>query len=314
MTLSVTMYHKEDRGEWDALVDSARNGLFMHRRDYMEYHADRFDDVSAVARIDGKAVALLPASIDRDCALAISHAGLTFGGVLLARDLRGENALAAIDLLLDVLKTAGARELEVRVLPPEFCTYPSGEVPYGLWRRGFRLSRRDLSTILPLEKGIAFNGAKRRSVSKALEGGVEICRGNVVAFHDLLTDVLRIRHNVAPVHSLSELEWLIATFPEKILLRTATMKGVVLAGILLFQYPTVWHAQYMVASPEGRNVGALDVLIANAINDARKTNASWFSFGTSTTDSGKILNEGLIWQKESFGGRSITHDFMRGVL
>ena len=48
--------------------------------------------------------------------------------------------------------------------------------------------------------------------------------------------------------------------------------------------------------------------------EATDAGASWLSFGTSTTDNGRTLNEGLLWQKESFGARSVTHDFLRGTL
>ena len=27
------------------VVDQSRNGTFLHRRDYMDYHADRFEDM-----------------------------------------------------------------------------------------------------------------------------------------------------------------------------------------------------------------------------------------------------------------------------
>jgi hypothetical protein len=70
----------------------------------------------------------------------------------------------------------------------------------------------------------------------------------------------------------------------------------------------------MAASEDGRKLGALDLVVASLIEEARKAGADWLSFGTSTTDEGRQLNRGLLWQKESFGGRSITHDFMRGRL
>jgi lipid II:glycine glycyltransferase (peptidoglycan interpeptide bridge formation enzyme) len=90
--------------------------------------------------------------------------------------------------------------------------------------------------------------------------------------------------------------------------------GSLLAGVLVYCYPTAWHTQYMAASPEGRKVGGLDLIVAQLIDEARTAGAEWLSFGTSTTNGGKTLNEGLLWQKESFGGRSVTHDFMTGSL
>jgi hypothetical protein len=70
----------------------------------------------------------------------------------------------------------------------------------------------------------------------------------------------------------------------------------------------------MAASQEGRKLGALDLIIDQLISDARDAGVPWVSFGTSTTDEGRELNDGLLWQKESFGGRSIAHDFLHGPL
>ena len=313
MTIEIVRYTPEYGPAWDALVDAARNGLFQFRRDYMDYHADRFADLSALALIDGQAVALLPASIDRATGLATSHGGLTFGGVVVRRDLRGDVAIGAVDALLDGLAEWGARQLEVRLLPHFLASYPSAEVDYALWRRGFAMNRRDLSSVLPLHDPLVLNSSKKQAITKAVKAGLEVGGGTLARFHALLGDVLG-RHGAVPVHRLDELERLSGKFPRDILLRSVERDGVMLAGVLVFRYPTAWHTQYMAASDDGRKFGALDLIVASLIDEARGAGAAWLSFGTSTTDQGRSLNEGLLWQKESFGARSVTHDFMRGTL
>ena len=313
MTIEIVRYTPEYRPAWDALVDVSRNGLFQFRRDFMDYHADRFEDVSMLAMVEGEAVALLPCSIDRASGLAISHGGLTFGGVVVRRDVRGALAIQAIDCFLDELKAAGARELEVRVLPTFLASYPSGETDYALWRHGFVLSRRDLSSVLPLNDPIALNTLKKRAVAKAVKAGLGVGGGTLAQFHALL-DVVLERHGAHPVHRLDELELLSKAFPQDILLRAVVRDETMLAAVLVFRYPTAWHTQYMAASDDGRRFGALDMIVASIIDEAREADASWLSFGISTTEQGQNLNEGLLWQKESFGARSVTHDFMRGTL
>ena len=313
MTIEIVRYTPEYGPAWDALVDAARNGLFQFRRDYMDYHADRFADLSALALIDGQAVALLPASIDRATGLATSHGGLTFGGVVVRRDLRGDVAIGAVDALLDGLAEWGARQLEVRLLPHFLASYPSAEVDYALWRRGFAMTRRDLSSVLPLHDSLVLNSSKKQAIAKAVKAGLKVGGGTLARFHALLGDVL-LRHGAVPVHRLDELEELTGKFPRDILLRGVERDGVMLAGVLVFRYPTAWHTQYMAASDDGRKFGALDLIVASLIDEARGAGAAWLSFGTSTTDQGRSLNEGLLWQKESFGARSVTHDFMRGTL
>jgi RimJ/RimL family protein N-acetyltransferase len=312
--VQVIPYAAEHKATWNSLVRQSRNGLFLFDRDYMEYHSDRFEDCSALAFVDGQPVAALPASIERATHRVISHAGLTFGGVVLAEQLRGSVAIRVINALLDALRSWGAKELEVRMLPGFLASNPSAELDYLLWRRGFTLSRRDLSTAIPLSRALALNSSKRQAVAKARKAGLVVESGSLEPFHALLAEVLSWRHSATAVHSLDDLRLLMNRFPEQVLLRTVKQDGSLLAGVLVYCYPTAWHTQYMAASPEGRKVGGLDLIVAQLIDEARTAGAEWLSFGTSTTNGGKTLNEGLLWQKESFGGRSVTHDFMTGSL
>lgn len=314
MSVEVRRYGPDLAQEWDRLVYNSRNGLFLFRRGYMDYHADRFADMSAMAYVDGDLAAVLPASFDRESGRASSHGGLTFGGVLFRRDLRGDVALRVIDALLDALKSWGASELEVRLLPQFLASYPSAELDYALWRRGFSLVRRDLSSAIPLGDGLPFNSSKKQAIAKAAKAGLAVGEGSFADFHMLLQEVLEARHGVEPVHALAELQLLSSRFPDEILLRSVEKDGHMLAGAVVYRYPKAWHTQYMAASGEGRGMGALDLVIAGLIDEARHAGAPWFSFGTSTTNQGTELNEGLLWQKESFGARSVTHDFMRGTL
>ena len=314
LTVEVIRFEERFRDDWDALVDDARNGLFLFKRSYMEYHSDRFEDMSAIALVNGKPAALLPASIDPEGGLVTSHAGLTFGGVVFRSALRGKVAIRLVDAFLDALRAWGATELEVRLLPQFLATYPTAEVDYALWRRGFTLVRRDLSSILPVREHLAFNTSKKQAITKATKAGLAVSSGRLAEFHALLETVLGERHGVAPVHTLDELELLTSRFPDEIILRSVERDGEMLAGVLVYRYPTAWHTQYMAVSAEGRTVGALDLVISNLIEEARAAGVEWLSFGTSTTDRGRTLNEGLLWQKESFGARSVAHDFMRGAL
>lgn len=312
--LRIERYRPELVGVWNAVVAAARNGLFQFDRGYMDYHADRFEDCSAVAWLNDKPVAVMPASIDRKSGAITSHAGLTFGGLIVGRGLRGTSALAMLDATLDAMREWGGKTLSVRMLPAVFETFPSAEPGYGLWRRGFALVRRDLSSVLPLDAPPEFNSSKKQALAKARKAGLSVAGGSLAQFHALLVEVLGWRHGVEPVHTLAELEMLMAAFPDNILLRTVEHEGTTIAGALVYCYPTAWHTQYLASSPEGRSLGALDLVIASLIDDATAAGAKWFSFGTSTTDAGRSLNSGLLWQKESFGARSVTHDVLEGTL
>ena len=57
----IRRYTADDRKSWDGYVRRARNATFLFERNYMEYHADRFDDWSLMFYRQGRLYALLPA-------------------------------------------------------------------------------------------------------------------------------------------------------------------------------------------------------------------------------------------------------------
>lgn len=42
----VERYDPKHKAQWDEFVQGSKNGVFLFRRDYLEYHADRFSDFS----------------------------------------------------------------------------------------------------------------------------------------------------------------------------------------------------------------------------------------------------------------------------
>ncbi len=255
MDILIKRYAPSLLGDWSNILTGSRNGVFLFDRSFVEYHGDRFIDFSAIAYVDEEPVALLPASIDVGTGRATSHSGLTFGGIVLRRELRGTVAILVINELLNTLKDWGAATLTVKLLPQSFCTYPSAEVEYALWRRGFSLMRRDLSSILPLCNALAFNTSKLHSIKKARKAGVIIGPVSIAKFYSLLAQVLLNQHGLSPTHSLVEMTLLANRFPDRIFVRAATLREELVAGTLIFNYGHIWHTQYLASSDAGRAVG-----------------------------------------------------------
>ena len=124
---------------------------------------------------------------------------------------------------------------------------------------------------------------------------------------ELETDVLQQRHGVLPVHTAQELTLLRNAFPANVELWTARAGTVMVAGMIVYVTPTVAHAQYIASSPDGRDSGALDAVVGAVLDRHRERQV--FDFGISTTDSGRVLNEGLARNKESFGARAVCYDW-----
>lgn len=80
--LQIRKYTPADKAQWDKFVETSRNGTFLFRRDFMDYHADRFADHSLIAEDERGWLAVLPANAAGTA--FHSHQGLTYGGFVLS--------------------------------------------------------------------------------------------------------------------------------------------------------------------------------------------------------------------------------------
>ncbi|MFO3704189.1 GNAT family N-acetyltransferase [Xanthomonas codiaei] len=308
---SVRPYRAGDASAWDALVASSRNGNLLHRRGYMDYHADRFADASLLVERGGEVIAVFPASVQGGC--VSSHAGLTYAGLVSSMAMRAGAALQVFEQIATHYRAAGAQEIVYKPVPHVFHAYPAEEELYALHRVGAQVYRRDLSSVIALRQPFAFSAERRRSIAKARKAGVQVqTTSSLEAFHALLTEVLQ-RHGVAPTHRLDELQLLQLRFPHHIVLHEARAGGQLLAAALVYDFGRSVHTQYLAVSEPGRRLDALSLLLAELITQVY-AGRDYFSFGISTEQGGQVLNEGLVEQKERFGARAVVQDVYRWTL
>jgi hypothetical protein len=309
--LTLRPYAPADAAAWDALVDRSRNGNLLHRRGYMDYHADRFVDRSLVVERGGEFVAVFPANV-QDRAVT-SHGGLTYAGLIASHALRAESTLALFEQIGNHYRALGVQRVIYKAVPHVFHAFPAEEDLYALHRLGARLARRDLSSVIALQEPYRFTPGRRRAVTRAKRAGIDVrTNADLASFHRLLSEVLR-RHDAVPTHSLAEMRLLQSRFPQHIVLHEARRDGVLLAGVLVYDFGHVVHTQYLAASDEGRQLDALSLLLAQLIEHTYASRRH-FSFGISTEQQGQVLNAGLIAQKEYFGARAVVHDIYEWPL
>lgn len=306
--IHVVRYTPDRAAVWNKFVDSSKNGTFLFHRNYMEYHADRFTDHSFVFYDDkGEPVGLMPACVRGD--EVVSHAGLTFGGVVVDVNMKTAHMLRLFTALLNHLREEGVRRLVYKAVPDIFHRIPSGEDLYALYVNNARLCRRDASSAILLADRPKFSKGKREGVSKAVKAGIEVRETtDYRTFFEIGIEVMRQRHNVSPVHTAEEMSLLGNHFPSNIRLFGGYRADRMLAGVIVYVHAATVHIQYMYNSEEGLGCGALDIIIHHLITETF-ANYRYMSFGVSTESNGLYLNEGLVQQKEMFGARCIVHDF-----
>lgn len=311
--MEIRRYRREDKELWNSFVSKARNATFLFDRDYMDYHADRFDDNSFMFYHKGKLKAVLPANVAGDT--LYSHQGLTYGGLLLDKKATVEDVLECFDSLNSWLRENGISKVVYKALPWIYQQYPSEEDLYALtWKCKAQLISRDISSSIVIDNKLKFAESRKSGIRKALSLNIEVGESNDVdGFWHVLEDNLGNRYNAKPVHTASEMKLLMSRFPNNIRLYVAKMNGEIVGGTLIYVTPQVVHTQYISASVEGKKHGALDLLFDYIINKVY-ANCRYFDFGKSTEQGGAYLNEPLIFQKEGFGGRGVCYDWYQWEL
>jgi hypothetical protein len=274
----------------------------------MDYHSDRFKDHSLIFMLNDIVVAVMPLNtVDNTL---YSHQGLSFGGVISQNEMTTPLMINIFDALIKYMTVNAFTSLLYKAIPYIYYTNPAQEDLYVLNTKGATISRVDVSSTIDLENNIEFSSRRKRGIKTALKNELKVTKSeNYEGFYTLLLERLLLVHNTKPTHSLSEIKLLAERFPKNISLYTTVNKNnSIYAAVLVFEMNHWAHAQYIISSEEGRKVGALDILfneLINVIYNSKK----FFDFGISTEERGKILNTGLITQKEEFGARAIIHNF-----
>lgn len=309
-SLNVRLYSKEFEEAWNDFVSKSKNGTFLFHRRYMEYHADRFKDFSLLLFEEEKLVAIFPANIAED--VAVSHGGLTFGGVIYGTHMKVHRMLIAFDGIIKFLKENKVRKLIYKTIPYIYHSLPSQEDLYALFIHGAVLTRRDIASTIRLPNRVPISKGRKACIAKGRRVDLQIQKSyDFDTFMNIEEDHLKKKHNASPVHTSSEIRYLAELFPDNIKLFAACQGSAMLGGVIVYESQNVAHAQYIAATEEGKKMGALDLVIDYLINQYYQVEnpKEYFDFGISTTQQGRLLDQNLIANKESFGARAISYDF-----
>lgn len=305
----IKRYEESDKNIWNTFNKTAKNSLFMFDRNYMDYHKNRFLDHSLLFYQDEELIAILPMTEAEG--VLTSHGGLTYGGFITNTKMKQHVMDECVEQLVQYARENGFRELNYKVIPHIYHTQPAEEDRYALFINDAKLAKVEASTVVNLEAPLKMPKGRKAQISRAKREGCTIeertDHESFCQFIALENQVLSEHHNTKAVHTAEEINLLHDDFPENIHLYAAIKENTMIAGTIVFEYGQVVHTQYMAANDEARQIGALDLTI-NTVIEKYKASKKWLDFGISTENGGMILNQGLISQKEGFGGRTQTYE------
>ena len=304
----IKLYSNADFSDWNNFVATTVNGTFLHNRNFMDYHSDRFRDYSLIITTIDKIVAVLPANIVEN--QVNSHQGLTYGGLLHTEKLKLGEVLMIFQIILKFLNDNKIDKLTLKTSPAIYHKKPADEINYALFLANAKIIRSDCLSVIDLQKTFFISKTRRESIRRGQKNNLEIREDfNFDGFwNEILIPNLESKHHAKPVHSLEEIIKLQKLFPENIRHFNVYFNDKIVAGSTIFLTDTVAHPQYISGQEDKNQLGSLDFLYDFLINDCFK-NKPFFDFGPSHENNGKQINQGILFWKESFGASTIVHDF-----
>ena len=303
---------------WDNFVSSANNGTLFHTRRFLNYHHEgRFNDHSLEFYKKGKLVGVFPAALieSGDQRQLVSHPGASVGSFVVPEDLAFADALEMVEQLVDYSKRENLDGIKLTQTPTIYSKRLSHYIDFALQKNGFLYAKREISSILFLEKSIdenlsKFKSTHRTAVRKAEKSGVVVKEtDDFASFYEILKKNLSIRHDVKPTHSLDELLHLKELFPDKINLFGAYIEGEMVAGVINFiATENVVLAFYISHDEDFQEVRPINLLFYKIFEWAIQKKYNVFDFGIFTVN--EEPNMGLARFKENFGASGQFRDTM----
>ncbi|MFC0263478.1 hypothetical protein [Fontibacter flavus] len=309
---SIKPYQSDLKKDWDMVLDNSINGTFLHRREFIEYHGDRFEDASLVIYHEDIPVAIFPA--EKEGNSIFSHRGLTYAGWILIDGLSLKDIQEVIENTQAFYQHLGIERLEVRMVPDFFAKESQKDLKIALQNAGGESVFTAVHHCTSLPFGVKDRG-KKWGRKKAIANGLEIrASSDLKSFwEEILVPNLEKRHGVKPTHSLQEIKYLKSIFPDQILFYAVFSSEKMLGGAVVFSTDTTAHLQYTAALPLGKKQRCLDYLVSHLIEE-EFSDKSFFNMGVShVPETGKI-NQGLVNWKESFGGNPVAANTFQVII
>ena len=309
--ITIRTYNETDFEAWNKLVSESKNGTFLFDRNFMDYHKHKFQDFSLMIYNEkNNLIAIMPAHRIGD--EVYSHLGLTYGGIIIKKDLRLTVFFEVFSEILKFLFKEGIYFLHWKEVPYFYHSYPSDEWKYLAFVTEAELYRRDMCSVINLKEQFVFSKTVVRYAKNVDKQGFIYRKSEEwdVFWKEILVPELDFYHHVLPAHNLEEIFYLSSKFRDNIHLYTVYSGNEMVGGTVLFIDKNVVHCQYISVKSKFREKKVLDFLFYKLIKEDFK-DYDYFDFGISNEENGRKTNMGLLYWKEGFGARGVSQDFYK---
>lgn len=312
---NVRFYENVDEDIWDQFIVDSANGTFLQSRRFLNYHpVGRFKDASLlIYDAKNRLMAVCPACEAEDNGKSfISHRGSTYGGLVISTGAeRTAIVIELIQAMEEFLREHGFQHAVLKQSMGLFHNSSAELLEFCLWNQGYA-ECKELSTYIALQETPddlteIFSKLKKRQVKKCIAENMEYRElttdEEIADFHRVLAINLQ-KYDKTPVHTVADLLDLKNNrFSEDIRFYGVYLENQLIAGTMVFEFPKygVAHTQYLSSDLEYNRLSPMTYVYYKTMEEYKNRGFRCLSWGISTEDDGRIINEGLTNNKEEFG-------------
>ncbi len=297
---TVKRYCSDDFALWNDFISQATNATFLFDRNFMEYHADRFQDFSLLVFEEDILQAVVPANCKDN--QIFSHQGLTYGDFVFRNEFPIGQIEAVLSETFSFLQSQGFVKCEIKAMLPFYAPDFHAEIQQVLSDKQAKITAQKMNLAIDFRTEYIISKSKLKHYRRLQSEGLVVKKeGDCTIFwQEVLEPLLLEKYQTKPLHSLAEINSLQSKFPNHIEQYNLYRDGKILAGITLFKTATVIKSQYGATTENGKKFRALDYLFLYLI-DSFKADYDYFDMGTVDDNSELGYNEGLLNQKKELG-------------
>lgn len=315
--------HVGAHAAWDAFVDASNNGTVFQRLGFLAYHPPaRFQNHHLIFLKRKRLFAVLPAAVKQEPGgpALVSHPGASYGGPVLPRGFRFEDAVSLVTALESYARDAGFKRLDLTLTPTPYLHTPHQTLEYALVLAGFGYRKREFTSIVtfgaePEDVCTRLPAKTRADVRQARKLGLRVAWSDDPSDDDLSSLYRMLTANRADLgltdpatHTLEELIRIRDLMPGLLLLgMTYTPDGVPVAGTLAFRCNARALLTFYICHERAyRDRHPVHLLLADLIREGAQQGYRILDFGISSIRMDPLRS--LVRFKESFGAQGFFRE------
>jgi len=320
--VEIIPFQKKHTALWESIVAESNNGTIYHSQSFLNYHPKgRFHNFHHLISLKGRTCCVIPGAIIQSDAgkTFSSYPGASFGGFVVPEDFGLLEVDQIIVSFLDYLKAEGFKRAEI-TLPPVFCSRrQNNHADFFLSREGFGFKKREITSVITLRYPDGdilktFSGSCRRAIKKSMAEGVDVRNDDsehaYKNYYRILEQNLSLRHNVKPVHTVSEMMDIKHRFPDQVFLQAAYHQDKMIGGIWMIKVNRDASVAFYISHDQTyQHLRPVNLLYYETIRQAVSWGQTYYDLGLFTVN--MQPNYGLGRFKENFGAQGMFRDYFR---